>query len=108
MFGHSYKNTKKIRLGKGIYCEYVLGKTGAKVVDVSGYGFPRVTIPDVIEGVPVTNIATMAAHCFRSFPNEFQLPVALREIGSGGFSSCIFKEVTLPNLMILLKLIVNY
>ena len=97
MFDHSHKDAKKVRLGDGIYCEYVVRGGEAWVVRIWGWGFPRVEIPDSFDGVPVTTIAEGAAHYFRCFPIDFRIPDTVSRIGRGAFSQCEFRQVTIPD-----------
>ncbi|MBQ9344611.1 MAG: leucine-rich repeat domain-containing protein [Kiritimatiellae bacterium] len=66
-------------------------------MNVQGWGFLPIMIPDAFEGVPVTGIGEMAAHYFRSFPVDLRLPPTLRTIGSSAFSMCEFSRVVLPD-----------
>lgn len=97
MFGHKYKDAKKIRLGDGIHCEYVLRGGEAWIVRIYGWGFPGVELPDSLEGVPVTKVANGAAHYFRCFPVEFRIPDSVVRIEHGAFSQCEFHRATIPS-----------
>ncbi len=95
-----WEEAGKTRMTSGLWT-YTENETGITVEEYADRTVTELTIPDTIDGKPVTEIGAYAFAEYNQL-TTVSLPDGLREIGGEAFRDCKLKAITIPDSVALM------